>query len=146
MVSEYLGAKGMNVLSLTTSRGLQRFVDARRPDLILLDVQLGAEDGLQIMRDLRERSEVPIIITSGTDVMRNDRIAGLEQGADDYVVKPLSLHELAARIQAVLIGGSSDYSRRSRGGVTYRFDGWKLRARTRELVRSHRQDPAVDER
>lgn len=133
MASEYLGEKGMKVLSLATGRGLSRFVEARMPDLVLLDMQLGTEDGLQVMRELRQRSDVPIIITSGHRKKECDRIVGLEQGADDYVVKPLSLSELAARIRAVLRRHASDYSRRKKSGVTYRFGGWKLRSRTREL-------------
>ncbi|MBX5242775.1 response regulator [Rhizobium sp. NLR22b] len=134
MVSEYLREKGMKVLSLASGRGLLRFVEARTPDLILLDLLLGAEDGLQVLRELRERSDVPIIIASGHRREEIDRVAGLELGADDYVTKPLGLQELLARINAVLRRDASDYNRRKKGGVTYRFGGWKLRSKTRELL------------
>ncbi|MBY3349144.1 response regulator [Rhizobium laguerreae] len=133
MVSDYLREKGMKVLSSATGRGLLRFVEARTPDLILLDLVLGAEDGLQVLRELRERSDVPIIIASGQRKDEIDRIKGLDLGADDYVTKPFGLRELLARINAVLRRQGSDYCRRKRGGVTYRFGGWKLRAKTREL-------------
>ncbi|TCA70073.1 response regulator, partial [Rhizobium leguminosarum] len=62
MVSDYLRENGMKVFSSATGRGLLRFVEARTPDLILLDLVLGSEDGLQVLRELRERSDVPIIV------------------------------------------------------------------------------------
>lgn len=133
MVSDYLREKGMKVLSSATGRGLLRFVEARTPDLILLDLVLGSEDGLQVLRELRERSDVPIIIASGQRKEEIDRIKGLDFGADDYVAKPFGLRELLARINAVLRRQESDYSRRKRVGVIYRFGGWKLRAKSREL-------------
>ncbi|WFU07418.1 response regulator (plasmid) [Rhizobium sp. CB3171] len=136
MVSDYLREKGMKVRSSATGRGLLRYVEARIPDLILLDIMLGSEDGLEVLRELRERSDVPIIIASGQRKEEIDRIKGLDLGADDYVTKPLGLRELLARINAVLRRQESDYRRRKRVGVTYRFGGWKLRSKTRELHNS----------
>ena len=73
---------------------------APEPDVVLLDLRLPDVDGFTVCRRLRERSQVPIIIVSarGEEV---DRVAGLELGADDYVVKPFSVREVAARIRAV---------------------------------------------
>jgi two-component system response regulator RegX3 len=81
--------------------------DEREPDLVLLDVMLPDGDGRDLCRDIRSRSEVPIIMLTarGEEI---DKVVGLELGADDYVVKPFSARELSARIRAIL--------RRGRGG------------------------------
>lgn len=75
-------------------------LEAAEPDLVLLDLRLPDADGLAVCRELRARSDVPIIVVTakGEEV---DRIVGLEVGADDYVVKPFGLRELIARIRAV---------------------------------------------
>jgi len=72
-----------------------------RPDLILLDLMLPQIDGLDVCRELRRTSQVPIIILSARDD-EIDRVLGLELGADDYVGKPFSIRELLARIKVVL--------------------------------------------
>src|SRR5437660_9577767 len=75
---------------------------AGEPDLVILDLRLGQEDGFDLLRDIRSRSDTPIIITTGGRRDEIDRVVGLELGADDYVTKPFSLRELLARIRAVL--------------------------------------------
>ncbi|GAB6933672.1 response regulator transcription factor [Calditerricola satsumensis] len=74
---------------------------AEQPDLILLDIMLPGLDGWQVCRMLREESDVPIIMLTARDDVR-DRVAGLDAGADDYLVKPFAEEELMARIRAVL--------------------------------------------
>jgi DNA-binding response OmpR family regulator len=103
-------------------------------DLLILDLKLPGEDGMQIARNLRAESDVPIIILTGRKD-EADRVMGLELGADDYLTKPFSPRELLARIRALL--------RRSRGQQTiadglsriraYRFAGWELNVRLRRL-------------
>ena len=73
----------------------------RQPDLVLLDVVLGQEDGRELLLELRALSDVPVVFLTGRG-LETDRIAGLRMGADDYVVKPFSPGELAARIESVL--------------------------------------------
>jgi two-component system response regulator RegX3 len=75
-------------------------LEAAEPDLVLLDLRLPDVDGFTVCRELRTRTEVPIIVVSarGEEV---DRVVGLELGADDYVVKPFGIRELVARIRAV---------------------------------------------
>ncbi len=80
--------------------------DAARPDLVLLDVMLPKVNGIDVCRELRAKSRVPIIMVTakGSEI---DAVVGLEVGADDYVTKPYRLHELVARIRAVLRRGPS---------------------------------------
>ena len=71
------------------------------PDLIVLDIMLPGMDGLQVCRRLRQESDVPIIMLTARDAI-SDRVAGLDMGADDYLVKPFALEELLARVRALL--------------------------------------------
>ncbi len=79
--------------------GTQGIEDARAADVVLLDLGLPDIDGLEVCTAIRQRSEVPILIVSARG-QESDRVQGLELGADDYIVKPFSMRELAARIRA----------------------------------------------
>ena len=81
-------------------RGLELAAEGK-PDLIVLDIMLPGMDGLQVCRRLRQESDVPIIMLTARDAI-SDRVAGLDMGADDYLVKPFALEELLARIRALL--------------------------------------------
>jgi two-component system, OmpR family, response regulator len=115
---------------------LNRCLAETRPSLILLDVQLGADDGIDVLKEIRHHSDVPVIIVTGTRPNEIDRIVGLELGADDYIVKPFCLKELLARVRAVLrrleLGRAAQASGSERGG--YRFNGWMLDRRCRKLL------------
>jgi DNA-binding response OmpR family regulator len=78
-----------------------RIAEEQRPDIILLDVMMPEMTGMEAMRKLREQTDAPIIFVTGKDSDK-DKVSGLEQGADDYIVKPFSPDELGARIRAVL--------------------------------------------
>ena len=86
--------------AVTAADGLIQ-VDARRPDLILLDLGLPDRDGLEVIRRVRESSQMPIVVLSARG-QENDKIAALDLGADDYVAKPFGVGELLARIRAAL--------------------------------------------
>lgn len=133
MISEYLEGQGLKALAVATGREMLKTLETNTLDLVLLDLQLKNEDGLDVLRELRQRSDVPVIIATGHRKDEIDRVVGLELGADDYVTKPFGLRELLARIKAVLRRHASDYTRRKNSGVTYHFGGWKLRSKTREL-------------
>ena len=101
LVRLYLARDGHEVL--TASDGVKGLTIAREeaPDLVVLDLMLPGLDGMEICRELRGYSNVPIIMVTAR-VEEDDRLAGLELGADDYITKPFSPRELAARVRAVL--------------------------------------------
>ncbi|MBP7690697.1 MAG: response regulator transcription factor [Anaerolineales bacterium] len=104
---DYLSAAGFEVL--TAGAGRQGLALARKakPDLVVLDLMLPELDGLDVCRELRRESAVPIVMLTAR-VEESDKLVGLELGADDYLTKPFSPRELVARVRAVL--------RRSEGG------------------------------
>jgi two-component system alkaline phosphatase synthesis response regulator PhoP len=101
LVRDYLRQAGFDVLEATDGPSGLAMARAEKPDMIVLDLGLPGMDGLDVTRQLRMTSAVPIImLTARTE--ESDRIVGLELGADDYVDKPFSPKELVARIRAVL--------------------------------------------
>ena len=101
VVHLYLRRAGYQVTVLADGQSAMDALVQKQPDLVVLDLMLPKVDGLTITRWLRDRSDVPIImLTARRD--EADRIAGLEMGADDYVVKPFSPQELVSRVRAVL--------------------------------------------
>jgi DNA-binding response OmpR family regulator len=101
LVELYLGKEGFQVISAGDGNEALQKVEARQPDLVILDIMLPGLDGWEVCRRLRHKSAVPIIMLTarGDDV---DKVVGLELGADDYVVKPFNPRELVARVKAVL--------------------------------------------
>lgn len=118
MVRKYLSRNDYEVL--TASDGLEglRLAREENPDLILLDLILPGMDGTEVCRTLREESSVPIIMLTAR-VEEEDRVAGLELGADDYITKPFSLKELIARMRAVLRRLNPDVIERGPSIITY---------------------------
>jgi DNA-binding response OmpR family regulator len=135
MIADYLGDNEVRVTTLPGGGEIADVMARETIDLVVLDLRLPGEDGMQIARKLREGSDVPIIMLTGRKD-EADRVMGLELGADDYLTKPFSPRELLARIRALL--------RRSRSRETvadglariraYRFEGWELNARLRRLT------------
>jgi DNA-binding response OmpR family regulator len=101
MVAEYLRMHGFAVTTCDGGASLRRTIAKQRPDLIVLDLNMPEEDGLSIIRVLKQQLAVPIIMLTAT-AGAIDRIVGLELGADDYLAKPCELRELLARIRSVL--------------------------------------------
>jgi len=101
LLREYLQKNGYRVSAVADGAGMWAALDKARPDLIVLDLMLPGEDGLTLCRNLRVRSDIPVImLTARGD--ETDRVVGLELGADDYIAKPFSPRELLARLKAVL--------------------------------------------
>ena len=97
----FLEQNGFAVSEAGDGRAALERARAEQPDLILLDIMMPGLDGWQVCRRLREESDVPVIMLTARDDVR-DRVAGLDAGADDYLVKPFAEEELMARIRAVL--------------------------------------------
>ncbi len=101
VVCDYLRRDGSRVSEATTGVEALELVATDRPDLVVLDVMIPDPDGFEVLRRIRRTREVPVImLTSRTS--EGDRVAGLDLGADDYVVKPFSPRELTARVRSVL--------------------------------------------
>ncbi len=98
---DYLKAAGYQVTCLEEGNGALEWVREQEPDLILLDLMLPGKSGLDICKEVRQFSNVPIIIVTAK-VDEIDRLIGLELGADDYICKPFSSREVVARVTAVL--------------------------------------------
>ena len=134
LLTDYLGENDMRVTAVASGRALADALAQDAVDLILLDLRLPGEDGMQIMHGLRETTSVPILLLTGV-AEEADRVMGLELGADDYLTKPFSPRELLARIRALL--------RRSRVQATvadriaevraWRFGEWELNVGLRKL-------------
>jgi len=134
LIADYLAQNDMRVTTVASGQELADVMARETVDLVVLDVRLPGEDGMQIARRLREASGMPILMLTGR-AEEADRVMGLELGADDYLTKPFSPRELLARIRALL--------RRAQAQATvadamskvraYRFGGWELNVGLRKL-------------
>jgi two-component system, OmpR family, response regulator len=136
LVADYLGERGIFAVSISARKDMVRQFAHAKPSLVILNLRHGQDNGLGLLREIRSRSDIPVIITAGHRCDEADRVLGLELGADDCMSKPFGLRELLARIRAVLRG------RESGRGVPYRdserglcrFGDWQLDRRTRRLT------------
>src|ERR1700757_3381612 len=139
MVSAYLDQHNIATSSAYGRQDLVRLFAANEPNLVILDLRLGQEDGLDLLREIRSKSDVPVIIITGHRRDDIDRVVGLELGADDYLTKPFNLRELLARVRAVLrrfeVGRAAPARDPERG--RFLFCGWQLDCKVRRLT-----DPA----
>jgi DNA-binding response OmpR family regulator len=101
MVGDYLRLHGFEVTLCDGGSSLRQCIAKQVPDLIVLDLNMPEEDGLSIVRTVKQSTDVPIIMLTAT-ASAIDRVVGLELGADDYIAKPCELRELLARIRSVL--------------------------------------------
>ena len=134
LIGEYLRENELRVTCVASGKELADVMARETVDLVVLDVRLPGEDGMQIARKLRDASAIPILMLTGR-AEEADRVMGHELGADDYLTKPFSPRELLARIRALL--------RRARAQATvadaiaavraYRFGGWELNIGLRKL-------------
>ena len=118
VVRLYLRRDGHTVLTASNGKDGLRMAQESAPDLVVLDLMLPGKSGLEVCRELRRESDVPIVMLTAR-VEEEDRVAGFEFGADDYVTKPFSPRELAARIRAVLRRTAQDREENSPAKLTY---------------------------
>jgi len=134
LLAQYLEKHDFRTTAVADGKEMRRTLERSHVDLVVLDLMLPGEDGLSLCRELRTRSQVPVIMLTarGEDV---DRIIGLELGADDYVAKPFNPRELLGRIKAILRRSAHaprDPSPESVRG--FAFNGWRLDTVTRTLT------------
>src|SRR6266849_2962314 len=139
LVMNYLEEHGIRTISASGREEVAGLLARDEPSLVILDLRLGQEDGLDLLRQVRSNSDVPVIIITGHRLDDIDRVVGLELGADDYLTKPFNLRELLARVRAVLrrfdVGRTAPARDPERG--RFRFSGWQLDRKSRQLT-----DPA----
>jgi len=114
LLAEYLTASGFETFLLDNGTDVVPWIRDRKPGLVLLDVMLPGRNGMDVCKEIRMFSSVPVILVTAR-VEEIDRLIGLELGADDYICKPFSPREVVARVKAVL--------RRTRDGRTMRAAG-----------------------
>ncbi len=131
VVSLYLRRAGYEVSSFSDGLSALNELTDRLPDLIILDVMLPGMDGFTLTRKLRDQSDVPIILLTSRRE-ESDRIAGLELGADDYVVKPFSPQELVSRVRAVLRRAGSTAENTDEGALV--FNDLFINPQTRDVA------------
>jgi two-component system, OmpR family, response regulator BaeR len=132
LLADYLRASGFEPLCLANGADVVPWVRERTPDLILLDLMLPGRDGMEVCKEIRTFSRVPIIMVTAR-IEEIDRLLGLELGADDYICKPFSPREVVARVKAVL--------RRTQDGKTIEAHGLVLdEHRYRAVLRGRELD------
>jgi DNA-binding response OmpR family regulator len=136
MILNYFAENNIRALVASGREEMVRQLAGSEVSLVILDLRLGQEDGLDLLREVRSSSDVPVIIITGHRRDDIDRVVGLELGADDYLTKPFNLRELLARVRAVLrrfdVGRAAAPRDPERG--RFRFSGWELDRRTRRLT------------
>jgi two-component system, OmpR family, response regulator len=139
MILNYFLENNIRTVVASNRQEMVDRLDDSEINLVILDLRLGSEDGLDLLREVRSSSDVPVIIITGHRRDDIDRVVGLELGADDYLTKPFNLRELLARVRAILrrfdTGRATPARDPERG--RFRFSGWQLDRRIRQLT-----DPA----
>jgi two-component system OmpR family response regulator len=134
LISDYFGERGIQTVSATGRSSAARQLAGEDPSAIILELDQG--NGLDLLREIRSSSDVPVIILTGRSGEEVDRVVGLELGADDCLTKPFGIRELYARYRAVLRRRENGRSVRTHDVEQgeYRFDGWRLDRRSRRLT------------
>jgi two-component system OmpR family response regulator len=142
LLSSYLQSSGFKASAVEDGKALDRLLNSKRVDLIVLDPALPGEDGLSICRRLRAEARVPVIIVTARR-SEIDRIQGLEVGAQDYIAKPFNPRELMARIKNVLGRWEHTTHRATPRPERYRFANWTLDTISRCLIDPHGNKQAL---
>jgi two-component system OmpR family response regulator len=134
LIRHFFERHGYRVTSAHDESQMQAQLKRRSFDLVVLDVMLPGKSGLELCRDIRAGSQVPIIMVTAVNETV-DRIVGLELGADDYLAKPFEPRELLARVRAIIRRSNifTEPEKRQRPTQTYKFDGWTIDVARRRL-------------
>ncbi len=133
LLKDYLDGFGMQIRTAEDGDSMKQALSESRFDLIILDLMLPGEDGINLCRNLRTHSNIPILmLTARGEAM--DKVVGLEVGADDYMVKPFEPRELVARINTILRRAGNMHDTSSIDANTISFSGWQLNNTMRQLT------------
>ena len=139
LLRNFLLERGLQVISLTTGNRIQQILAKESIDLIILDIMLGSESGIELCKEIRRTHIIPIIMLSGIDDL-SERMVALEIGADDYVIKPFHPRELLSRVKA-LLRRVAFYSSIAQDSLpvesqtnNYFFNGWQLNLISRQIL------------
>ncbi|MEP9352468.1 response regulator [Xanthobacter sp. KR7-65] len=133
LLAKYLARNGMRVSVAAGGADMRQQMRTGTFDLVVLDIMMPGDDGLTLCRQLRQTSDIPVVLLTAV-AEETDRIVGLEIGADDYVTKPFNPRELLARIRAILRRAQGP-ARTAQGEPSrYRFDRWQLDPGRRVLL------------
>lgn len=139
LLQEHLSRVGYDIRTAEDGERMRLLLGERPADLIVLDVMLPGDDGFTLCRQIREHSQVPIImLTASSD--ETDRVVGLEIGADDYLAKPFSARELQARVKALLRRARFARAENPRFIL---FDRWRLDTLAHELIDENGESTAL---
>lgn len=153
LLKSYLSHQGFTVDGRVDGKGLETYLETHQIDLILLDLMLPGDDGLTLLRRLRETACYYPIIMMSANGSTVERVIGLEVGADDYLLKPIDLRELLARIRAVLrrtellhvqSAAASNTAQRTNEVESYQFGNFSLNVVARQLLRGKEEVPLTN--
>jgi two-component system, OmpR family, response regulator len=134
LLGDYLRSMGYQATTATGGAQMRHVIQTLPVDLVVLDLMLDGEDGLDLTRDLRRERGIPIVILSARGGLL-DRILGLEMGADDYLPKPFDPRELVAKIKSVLRRARSQPGARPADAAAFvTFAGWRLDTRMKQML------------
>jgi two-component system OmpR family response regulator len=137
-VGLYLEGHGFEVSMAGGAAEALGLAQNNKPDLAVLDIMLGPDDGFTLCRDIQKDMDIPVIFLSGKSE-ETERIIGLELGADDYIVKPFNPRELLARVRAVLRRYQNSGAKEDEAEVEQNFGPWMLDVQNQELVGENEQ-------
>lgn len=132
LIVEYLTIHAFKVTAVTDTWQFNRVLTCEPVDLVVVDLNLGREDGLEIVRNLTTKSDVPIIAISGDRLEEAEKVVALELGATDFIAKPFGMREFLARIRVAL--RERPRSPRTKDRRSFHFDGWTLSLKQRRLI------------
>jgi len=136
LISDYFAEHGIQTVAAMDRSAVARQLAGGDTSAVILELHLGQDNGLDLLREIRSSSDVPVIILTGRSGDDVDCVVGLELGADDYLAKPFGIRELYARFRAVLRRRATGRSLRTRDVErgAYKFGGWRLDRRSRLLI------------
>ncbi|WP_337269454.1 response regulator [Oryzifoliimicrobium ureilyticus] len=132
LLSDYLTKFALKVTTVSDGQSMTRVLATEPIDLVIVDLNLGQEDGLELVRQLSSKSDCPVIIISGDRLEEADKVVGLELGAMDYITKPFGMREFLARVRTALRERPKANLNRER--KSFHFNGWTLSVKRRQLT------------